>query len=81
MAPTELKLQQDLLRQQDELCILRDLFVALVQEMRGYQFETDAQKRSESKTTADALMGKLMQFGQAYRSVGQRPKNKSESDV
>jgi hypothetical protein len=65
MAPTEQKLQQDLLCLHDELCNLRDLFVALGQELRDYKFEADAEKRSESKTTANALMGRLMQSGKA----------------
>ena len=71
MAPTEQKLQQDLLQLHVELCNLRDLFVTLGQELRDYQFAVDAEKRSESKTEVDALMGRLMQSSmRAFESMG-----------
>jgi hypothetical protein len=51
---------RDLLRLHDELCVLRDLWVAMAQELRDYQFEMDIQKRDDSKTQTEALISKVM---------------------
>jgi hypothetical protein len=51
---------RDLLRLHDELCVLRDLWVAVAQELRDHQFEMDILKRADSKTQTDALISKVM---------------------
>jgi hypothetical protein len=59
-SPKDQDQMRDLLRLHDELCDLRDLWVAMAQELRDDQFETDNQKRADSKTQTDALISKVM---------------------